>query len=74
VHMMVDMVLCDGAPACFSPSVWEWLGRNYPRYWTCDGLEAAVLWQPQLPDLTPTDFNLWSSMSITVYANIFDIR
>jgi hypothetical protein len=50
----------DGAPAHFSRAVRDDLSNSYHDGWTCRGGPTA--WPPRLPDLNPTNFNLWGHL------------
>ncbi|CAF3393782.1 unnamed protein product [Rotaria socialis] len=56
----------DGAPAHYARSVRQFLEDTFPDRWI--GRRGWIEWPARSPDLTPTDFFLWSVIKDRVYA------
>jgi hypothetical protein len=60
----------DGAPPHFHNNVHYYLNFELPRLWierARERDECFMKWPPRSPDLTPSDFFLWSSIKDHVY-------
>jgi hypothetical protein len=55
----------DGAPAHYAQSVRQFLDDTFPDQWI--GRRGWIEWPARFPDLTPTDFFLWSVIKDRVY-------
>lgn len=62
----------DGCPAHYQRAVREHLDSVIPQRWI--GRGGPVPWPPRSPDLTPSDFYLWSELKRLVYREEYQTR